>query len=726
MRITHSRDGSGGDPPLEFARFLQRQAREAGLDARKISDRFAQAAEKRKEEEREAAGHTPNGRPEHPISSMSFSKSHIDRLFKAQAAPKPPWPFTLQFLRITSRAAGLTQEEFQRRCREAHELLQAIEATAKVAPVRTPVLPSNAPQGPREETVAALRTEVELERARHTETRLRYALRDTQFLVATLWHIISALREIISSRDVLRARAHHDHANAGDLAGLRDETGRALAHKRTAQDEADRAVARIRTLESLWEQARADVNRLSHFDAADLTHGPNDFALPSKPLLPQDLLAQPALDDVEAALQKAHALNAQQEHTARELQGKLAPPGPLQPDNELAILLAAIRLTDAANRHAALNTLLRSWPRHPDTYDALFHLTHDDNEEIRAAAAQGLADGWGGQDAVHDALLNLSQDDSEHVRAAAARGLAHGWGGQDAVRDALLNLTQDRSKHVQGAAAQGLVVRWGGDDAVRNALPRLVHALSEQVRAATAQGLTWEWRGNTAHAFLRFTQDHSEQVRTAAARGLALVWWGGADIRDALLNLTLDRSKHVRAAAAQALAETWGGQDAIGAALLRLRQDDSAQDRAAVARGLTERWDAVRDALLNLTQDRSKQVRAAAAQGLAERWGGQDAVRDALLNLTQDRSEHVRAAAAQGLAEGWGGQDAVRDALLNLTQDDSEHVRAAAARGLAHGWGGQDAVRDALLNLTQDRSKQVRAAAAGAVQGLAEGWPVSK
>ncbi|QWA22137.1 hypothetical protein KJK32_15025 [Streptomyces sp. JCM17656] len=272
---TRTLAGRTDDPRQEFAEFLQRQAKQSGLKVREIADLFEQEARK----EETAVENGSGSLPEYPIRKMAFSKSHLARLFKAQALPNPPWPFTLQFLRITSRAAGLTKEEHQERCGEARELLRAIAALPKTAALPVPdQSPNTSSHGPHE-AVLALQHEVVLERARHTETRLRYALRDAQFLATTLWRIISALRDIICDHDALVARAQHSHPDPDTLDQLRSETQQAVTHKRTAQEQVDLATARIRALEAAWEQARAEVSRLLfHPDTADLMRFPSDAA----------------------------------------------------------------------------------------------------------------------------------------------------------------------------------------------------------------------------------------------------------------------------------------------------------------------------------------------------------------------------------------------------------------------------------------------------------------
>ncbi|MEU9110207.1 HEAT repeat domain-containing protein [Streptomyces sp. NPDC048483] len=457
MQVTHSPASREDDPRRDFAEFLQYQARQSGLKVRDIAERFDQEARK----EEEAVASAPGSRPEHPVREMAFSKSHIDRLFKAQALPSPPWPFTLQFLRITSRAAGLSLEEHQKRCAEARSLLQALAASSATQAAPGPASSSDPPRDSPSEAVAALRLEVELERARHSETRLCHALRDAQFLVTTLWRIISALRDIICSHDALLAQAHHGYAGPVKLDRLRDESRQALTHKHTAQEEANRAAARIRTLEAAWDQARADVNRLSlHPGAADLTPFSSDSA-PPQPLLPQDLLAQPTLDDIAAALHTAQVLNTQEEQTVRDLQRSFTSSSALQPDDELAVLLAATRLpSNPRPRQAAAEALAKGWPGDSDARDALLRLTRDIDYLVRLAATMWLPRGWPGDSEARDALLRLTSDDYQVIRRAAAEGLARGWPGDSEARDTLLRLTGDNVKEVRLSATLGLAKGW--------------------------------------------------------------------------------------------------------------------------------------------------------------------------------------------------------------------------------------------------------------------------
>ncbi|MFE2642391.1 HEAT repeat domain-containing protein [Streptomyces nigra] len=457
MPATHTLAGSEGDPRQEFAEFLQRQARQSGLKVRDIADLFEQEARR----EEQAAEGCSGSLPEHPIRKMAFSKSHLARLFKAQALPNPPRPFTLQFLRITSKAAGLTKEEHQQRCAEAYALLNAIAALPKTAALPTPAPASNVSSHSPHDAVVALQHEVELERARHTETRLRYALRDAQFLATTLWRIISALRDIICDHDALVARARHSQSDPAVLDQLHNETEQALTHKRTAQEEVDLATARIRVLEAAWEQARAEVSRLlMHPDTADLIRPLSDTE-PRQSPLPEDLLAQPTLDDIATALDKARALNTQEERTARDLQRSLTLASPLQPDDERAVLLAATKLTsNSPAQQAAAEGLALGWPGDVEARDALTRLAGADAYVVRQTAAEGLALGWPGDIEARDVLIRLTRDKYQIVRGTAAVGLGHGWPGDTEARDALIPLVKDSVPEVQQAAAAVLKQGW--------------------------------------------------------------------------------------------------------------------------------------------------------------------------------------------------------------------------------------------------------------------------
>ncbi|WP_367318077.1 HEAT repeat domain-containing protein [Streptomyces sp. HUAS ZL42] len=644
MQTTLNQEGSENDPRQTYANFLKRQGREAGLGAREISERFALVA---REQERKAAQAGNGSAPEHPINAMAYSKSHIDRVLKGKALPSPLWSFTLQFLKITSPVAGHTQENHRELCQQARELIKAVQDSPtthleRAAPQREDIASGeNHPEG----TIAVLRLEIDLERARHNETRLRYALRDTQFLMATLWRIISALRDLISGHHTLEARVHHSNGDPAELARLRDETQQALAHNRSAHEEADRAAARLRNLEVLWEQARTEVHRLSmHPEAADLALPSNDALRSTEPVVPQDLLAQPALDDIAAALSKAKDLNTQEELAGRDLQHTVIGAGSINPDDEFAVLLAATRLTDSRHRRMALESLLHGWPDHADTRVVLLHLTRDADNLIRKLAVEGLAKRWAGEDGARDALVRLVHEapdvpkygvylDHESVRAVAARGLAEGWPNDPHVRAILLHLTRDLDDGVRKTCAAGLAIAWPGDAEVRDALVRVV------------------------------TEDEDEQVRADAARGLAKGWPGDAEVRALLLGLAQNAAAGLRMSAVCVMATEWSGDADIADALVRLSFDQDDGVRGSTESGLAAVWRqaaAVREAIFRLTRDSDHRTRILAAQKLAAVASYEPDTREALARLKDDADERVRLIALRMLI-GWPDDPAERN-----------------------------------------------------------------
>jgi hypothetical protein len=601
---------------------------------------------------------------------MKFSKSHIDRLLKAQALPSPPWRFTRQFLRITSHAAGLTLEEHNERCAVARRLLKAI---ADNPPALLPRVSAPEPgfpaSSPRQETVTALRLEVELERARHKETRLRYALREAQFLVTTMWDIISALRDIIASHDALLARAHHEHPGSRELGYLQDETQQALVHKQSAQEEGDRAAARIRNLEVLWEQARAELRRLTlDSDASGLALQEPDPVATLQPFLPRDLLSQPALDDIATALQTAHALNTQEDKLVQTITTLVSP---LQPENELAVLLAATRLTNPGPRLTALATLLSNWTDHPGT---------------------------------RDVVLYLAQDADEQVRAAAARGLAEIWRDDEQVRHELIRLTDDRHAMVQAAAVEGLAAAWPGDDTSRKAISRQARHASNQVLVAVVRGLAAGWPGDVLARDVVFqaVDNDTPHVQEAVAGSLAAGWPGDVLARDALLHLLRNAYRHseVVVAVVEGLVAGWSADDQVRDALLS-HGEAHAQVLIPVMEGLATGWPGnsqARGLVLRAARRDDVPIRATATRCLATGWPGDRIVRDALALLARDPSSYVRTLVAEGLAAGWAGNEEARNVLLQLAHSQDDRARMAAIRGLTIGWPHDAEVREAFLN----------------------------
>ncbi|MER5347120.1 HEAT repeat domain-containing protein [Streptomyces mirabilis] len=608
------------DPRRAFADFLHAQAAEAGMGADKIAKAFEAAARQQQEQlkVRREAGQTVEP-PAHPISEMAASKSHIDRLFKGQAHPKPPLPFTLQFLKITNLTAGLSAEEHRSRCERARSLLQAIRDTpAPLLPVRL-LATDNETEEHREDAVAVLRLEVDLERARHTETRLRYALRDHDVLLSTLLQIVSMLREIIADNDIRELRARRIPI---ELARVRDETRQALDHKATAQQEADRATARIRILEDLWNRARAEAQRLaSHLDAADSPLSHLDPQQAPQPLLASELLTRPALDDIGAALAKAHEVSLREEKAVQELQSAITPQdGPLEPDEELSVLINATRLSDPAARRTALTALVNSWSHDPVAKEAVLRLADDLNEGVRIAAVEALAEGWPGDPDVRETVLRHIDDLDEKVRWTAVKALAEGWPGDHVGWTAVLRLAQDHHKDARRAAVEALAKGWKGETA---ALERV----------------------------LDLTSDRDANVRETAFAALAKGWPGNPAARRVVLDRTNFRDWHTRRTAIHALAEGWADNGAL--------------------RTLTR-----------LSTDRHTDTRRVAVEALAKGWPGDPVALQTVLRLTAHPDWTTRRTAVYALADGWPKDSEARQVVIGLTADIDENVRDAASEVL--------------------------------------------
>ncbi|MEV1092199.1 HEAT repeat domain-containing protein [Streptomyces microflavus] len=586
---------------------------------------------------------------------MKFSKSHIDRLFKGQALPAPPWPFTRQFLTITNRAAGLSAEQHQERLTEARQLVQSLGEKART---RQPEARSGRGSADQDgDTVAALRLEVDLERARHTETRLRYALRDAQFLMATLWSIISALRDIISSHDALYAGVHHGEADPRKLARIQDETQQALLHKQVAHEEADRTVGRVRSLETLWEQARTDVHRLSlHPDAHDLKFSAASDPGPPPLVVPHDLLAQPALNDIAAALGRARTLNSQEELTAAELEHALKPVGPLQGEDEMAILVAATRLPDGDNRLSALRTLRRGWPLHAETQQVLIRLANDEVTSVRGIAVDGLVEGWAGDAAVRDVLIDLLGA-GEEFDVDAFDGLVQGWASEALVRDVLIHLVGDGADAYR-VVVEGIVDGWTNDPLVHAFLIRLLGTGGKDVRHISAQALLSNYLDFSTISEL--LDDDDERVHHTATEALTKVWKGSAHTRDTLLSFLDDQDKIVGHIALQGLQQ---GKRAASGPL---------------------------DVAIRFSRDDDESARRAAARVLTQGWPGNSVARDAVATLLRDENQRIVHAAARQLAQGWPGDPVARNALASLKQHGSGRAQHVAGRLLEMYWSGPE------------------------------------
>ncbi|MEU5298961.1 HEAT repeat domain-containing protein [Streptomyces umbrinus] len=624
---------------------------DAGLGLREISELLMQMQQK------SLPGTDTDTRQ---TRQFSVSKSHLGRVVKGEVLPNPLRQFTLLFLKVTSRAANLSQEAHSHRWAQAKTLIEAIE-DSHVQQQALIASRGSSPVSTDDKTIVALRLEVDLERALHTETRLRYALRDAHVLMTTLLHIISALRDLISNQHRREAHALHGNGDPAELTRVKDETQQALEHKRVAHEEAERAAARISALDTLWDQARGELHRLSLSpEFTELALLTSDAGAPVTPVRPQDLLTQLALDDIAAALSKARDLNNEEEQRAIELQQTLVPDGPLQPQDELAILVASTRLSDPRFRRTALDGLIKDWEHHPDTRGVLLRLTRDAHPDIRSLAVDVVARNWWRDVEVWEALVRVAcEDEDRRVQVQAVRELATYRPGDTELGDMLLSLTCDDNPGVRGAAAEGLARSWLGEARIREALLHLVH------------------------------DDDDDDVRVDVLHGIARGWRGEADIREALLRCVRDRADDIRFAAVAGLVGARSGYAQLGDDVLALIFDDDDEEvRRSAESVLIELWPVApvaREALLRRVPD-DHRARTIAAKWLAE-WGPyDDAARDALLHATRDEDKAVRHMAAETLVRNWPGETVIRDALIRLTHDSDQSVRRSASRWLQAGW----------------------------------------
>ncbi|MFE3763361.1 HEAT repeat domain-containing protein [Streptomyces sp. NPDC059104] len=579
---------SGTEAWERYGAFLRTQAEEAGMSARDIAEAFAAA--------------------DRPGNGTTCSKSHIDRLFNGRAKPKPPAPFTIEFLGITGQATRLTQQEHRRRCDVALSLLRTAMAKPPAAPT---------PRTNGDDTAAALRLERDLARkerdlaqALHAETRLRYALRDAEILLMTLCQITGALREIIAGNDVRALRSSEGQG----LARLRDETHRAVTHKATAQQEADLVTARMRVLEDLWDRARAEIRRLAlHPDAAALTLPGTSSSAPPRPVPVADVFTQLALDDIAAALRKAHEVNSREEEAVRELHRAFGgDDGFLQPEDELTVLLTSTRFADHTARASAVPALTSTWRHEAAAREAVMRLATDPDVSVRQYAVDGLAEAWPGHPAVRDTLLRVAGDGDATVRHSVAEALRQGWPGDFATRDVILRLTDDANDHVRRSAVSAITGGWPGDPSARDVVLRLCSDREPDVRGGALEELAKGWPGDRAarDAVVRGSQDESTVVRTAALMALGRGWGGDPAAREAVWQLADEPG--YRGRAVDVLAKGWPGDPRALRGVLRLAGDELASTRAAAASALADGWPgdpSAEDAVIRLAGDAHTDVR---------------------------------------------------------------------------------------------------------------------
>ncbi|MER6968692.1 HEAT repeat domain-containing protein, partial [Streptomyces halstedii] len=356
------------------------------------------------------------------------------------------------------------------------------------------------------------------------EDRLRWALSDTQILMGTLLQIIAALREIITELDtkfLTTLRAPNDM----DLQEITEkQRNRAKSYKELAETQFDRVDQRRRLLETLWDQAHGTLQHLAiHAEVMNIPSIPEDLSPPTQPLLPSDFLSQPELIDIANALGKVDEFNTMEERTALELQKAIKAPQHLPLDDDMPILIAATRLKDHDARLIALRTLVKSWPSHPDTRDALSRAAHDEKRSIGLLVASSLSEHWKGDAVARDTLASMVSSDDDAVRQSATRGLVQGWAMDPAARKALVDATRSSDAQVRETAATALTEGWGGDTVARDVLIALTRDEDVYVRIAATEGIIDRWIGDAvARESLEWAAgDVSPTVRWAAREALA-------------------------------------------------------------------------------------------------------------------------------------------------------------------------------------------------------------
>jgi HEAT repeat protein len=428
--------------------------------------------------------------------------------------------------------------------------------------------------------VAVLQAQLDLERARHEADRLRWTLGETELLMTTLLQIIGALREIIVELD------------GRQYGGTEDELRQAYAHRRTAETQLDRVNDRRRHLELLWELARAGVHRLSAHPDVTVTAGlPGDTAWPSRRPLVPEVLVQPALADIAAALSRAEQLIAEDERAARDAQPPSGPE-PLGPEDEFAVLLSATRLRDPGSRRMAVDSLIANWLDRPATRAVLVGLAGDPDEKVRLCVVEGLSRDRSSERAVHDALIRLLRDTSISVHRLALSCLTRTWPGDPEVRDVLVSLLSRLPREARRRSVEALSEGWRGDPTARDAVAALSGDEDRRVREALVRALATGWPGDAVarDAVSALTGDEDRRVREAAIMALVRAWSQDDRVRASLLTMVCDRNLRIRERIPTVIAAALPGDPVAAAALRVLLADRTPTVRWAAERAL-ELWD---------------------------------------------------------------------------------------------------------------------------------------
>ncbi|MCT9087317.1 HEAT repeat domain-containing protein [Streptomyces sp. ASQP_92] len=444
----------GEDPRVELGSLLRREAEAAGLSTREMSDHFERFASQ--QEVIDVNGKRAEGPP---IREMHYSKSHLDRLYRGETL-MPSARFVRIFLRITSRAAGISPDRYNKLCLEAEILLRS----GSVAARKTSSAPASigAP-GSSGESLATLQLQLSLERARHVGDNLRWALNDAQLLMNTLLQIINVLREIIVDLDIRQI----SEASTRIGLGTQDSRDEALRYRASAEMELGRVNERRRTLEALWDHARAELMRLScHPGIVTETSGGASASGNSTVALHQDLLARPALDDIATALAKVSLINDRNERDTEDLVRRLAGGTGGDSEDEFSFLVRAASHPDDDLREAAVTSLCLTYQDDPKVLQIVEERSRADASElVRSAALMALSQVRPMSDRTLEICLErLRYDADAAVRQVALDVAIHSWTDESQTHDALADrVLNDSDGVIREEALQAIYSNWPTD-----------------------------------------------------------------------------------------------------------------------------------------------------------------------------------------------------------------------------------------------------------------------
>ncbi len=451
-------------------------------------------------------------------------------------------------------------------------------------------------------------------------------------------------------------------------------------------------------------------------------------------LRPQDLAAlRAALADDEPSVREAavRSLGVAKDEQAAPRLAELVASEP-----EKRVRLAAMQ---------ALSSLEK-----PESRQLFMEALHDDDDEVRGAAAAALAQLGSYRETSEVLLERLAADRSDAVRQSAAFALGRTWvrEAQTSVVDGLARAL-DSGPDIVAAAAASSLGRVGGRRA-ESILRRKLEARpeSERVAVAVAEALGRVARPASVPVLVDAASSDSASLRRAAVSALGAI--GTEEAIEVLFAKLEDPDPYVRREVQQALDQVKVKQQAVAtrvdsrSAAVRLRSyqalvedprpdrvetliqglgDEAAEVREVVIRGLAQYADTDSVARVGgALQEGDVLTRQSAATVLGRM---PDEPGDLVLGLlgraTEDRSSAVRAEAARSL--GIRGDQRALEFLFTAAADPSADVRLAAAGSLGR-FAHEAEVIGRLQRMAKgDSSHEVREAA---IEALAAGYRPAK